>query len=251
MKRLSAVVITLNEEKHITDCLESIKWADEIIVVDSGSTDKTIEICRGYTDQIHAISWQGFGNQKNSGVDLAHFDWILSIDADERVTPELKNEIESILKEEIDCSGFAISRKNYFGNRLILNCGWFPDYTIRLFDKRKGRFNPVQVHESVQLTGKRGWLKESLLHFTYEDISDYLLRMDRYTTLAAQDYFSSKRKGVLVRMITSPPVTFFKMYFLKKGFREGTFGLILCLLYSFYTFIKYAKCWEYTKRNRI
>ncbi|MBI1824721.1 MAG: glycosyltransferase family 2 protein [Nitrospirae bacterium] len=250
MNKLSAIVITLNEENNIRACLESIKWVDEIIVVDSGSRDKTVEICKSFTDQVYYLPWEGFGKQKNNALDRAHFDWILSIDADERVTPELKFEIESILKDKIEVAGFAISRKNYFGNRLILNCGWHPDYTVRLFNRKKGRFNPVQVHESVQLSGEKGYLKQSFVHFTYRDLSDYLQRMDRYSSLAAKDLFAAHPKRIIAKMLLRPPVTFIKMYLIKRGFKEGAFGFILCVLYSFYTFLKYAKCWELLKQNK-
>ena len=201
MNRLSVVIITLNEEKNITDCLESVKWADEIIVVDSGSQDKTVEICKRYTQFIYDVRWQGFGKQKNASVDLAHYDWILNVDADERVTPELKDEIQVLLKQKIDFQGYFISRKSYFGKRLILNCGWFPDYSIRFFNKQAGRFNEVQVHESVQIKGKTGYLKNSLIHYTYKNISDFLIRMNRYSTLAADDLFASKTKWAVLKMI--------------------------------------------------
>jgi glycosyltransferase involved in cell wall biosynthesis len=250
MNKVSVVIITLNEENNIKGCLESVKWADEIIVVDSGSQDKTVEICRQYTDFVYDILWQGFGKQKNSAVDLAHFDWILSIDADERVTPELKEEIGELLKEELKCSGYFISRKSYFGKRLILHCGWFPDFTIRLFNRKKGRFNDVQVHESVQISGNLGYLRHSLIHFTYKNISDFLIRMNRYSTLAANDLFKEKKKGAVLKMIFRPPATFLKMYLLKGGYKEGFPGMILSGLYAFYTFVKYSKLWELNKNAK-
>lgn len=250
MNKVSVVIITLNEESNIKGCLESVKWADEIIVVDSGSRDKTVEICRQYTDFVYDVLWQGFGKQKNSAVGLAHFDWILSIDADERVTPELKEEIEGLLKNELDFSGYFISRKSYFGKRLILHCGWFPDFTIRLFNRQKGRFNDVQVHESVQIDGNTGYLKHSLVHFTYKNISDFLIRMNRYSTLAANDLFKEKKKRAVLKMIFHPPATFLKMYLLKGGYKEGFPGMILSGLYAFYTFVKYSKLWELNKNAK-
>jgi glycosyltransferase involved in cell wall biosynthesis len=250
MNKVSVVIITLNEENNIKSCLESAKWADEIIVVDSGSQDKTVEICRQYTDFVYDIPWQGFGKQKNYAVDLAHFDWILSIDADERVTPELKGEIGDLLKEELKFPGYFISRKSYFGKRLILHCGWFPDFTIRLFNRKKGRFNDVQVHESVQINGNVGYLRHPLIHFTYKNISDFLIRMNRYSTLAAIDLFKEKKKGAVLKMIFHPPATFFKMYFLKRGYKEGFPGMILSGLYAFYTFVKYSKLWELNKNAK-
>lgn len=250
MNRLSVVIITLNEENNMAACLESVKWADEIIVVDSGSHDKTIEICKRYSNFVYEVPWQGFGKQKNSAVDLAHFDWILSVDADERVTPELKEEIQTLLKQEIDFSGYSISRKSYFEKRLILHCGWFPDYSIRIFNKKMGRFNDVQVHESVQIKGKTGYLKHSLIHYTYKNISDFLIRMNRYSTLAANDLFASKKKRTVLKMIFRPPAAFIKMYLVKGGYKEGFLGIILCGLYAFYTFVKYSKLWELNKNAK-
>src|ERR1700693_298424 len=251
MNRLSVVIITLNEESNIRDCLESVKWADEIIIVDSGSQDKTAEICRQYTDFVYHQTWQGFGKQKNSAVDLAHHDWILSVDADERVTPELRDEIQSLLESELEFPGYLISRQSYFGKRLILNCGWFPDFSIRFFNRKKGRFNHVQVHEAVQIEGKTGRLKHSLIHFTYRNISDFVIRMERYSTLAAQDLFASGKRHAGLKIILRTPALFIKMFFIKKGFKEGLFGVILCGLYAFYTFVKYAKLWELKKYGKL
>jgi glycosyltransferase involved in cell wall biosynthesis len=250
MNKVSVVIITLNEEKNIKDCLESVSWANEIIVVDSGSQDKTVEICRQFTDSVYDVPWQGFGKQKNSAVDLAHFDWILSIDADERVTPELKEEIKALLNDDSPFPGYFISRKSYFGKRLILHCGWFPDFSIRIFDRRKGRFNEAGVHESVQLNGKPGYLNHSLIHFTYKNISDFLVRMNQYSTLAAKDLFKDKRNWAVIKMILHPPATFLRMYILKQGFKEGFPGIILSGLYAFYTFVKYSKLWELNKNAK-
>jgi glycosyltransferase involved in cell wall biosynthesis len=250
MNRVSAVIITLNEEQNIKACLESVRWADEIVVVDSGSQDRTVEICRAYTQNVYHVPWKGFGAQKNEALCRAHHDWVLSIDADERVTPELKEEIEGLLKQDIKFNGFSVSRKSYFGKRLVLTCGWFPDYTIRLFNRKSGRFSEAAVHEAVQIEGQTGTLTHSLVHYTYRDISDFLLRMNRYSTLAAADLYASKKGGALMKMIFRPPAMFFKMYFLKHGYREGVLGFILSGLYAFYTFVKYVKLWELNKNAK-
>jgi glycosyltransferase involved in cell wall biosynthesis len=251
MNRLSAVIITLNEEQNIKACLESVRWADEIVVVDSGSQDRTVDICRAYTQNVYHVPWKGFGAQKNEALDRAHHDWVLSIDADERVTPELKEEIAGLLKQDLKWNGYSVSRKSYFGKRLVLTCGWFPDRTIRFFNKKAGRFSEAAVHETVQIEGATGALTHSLVHYTYRNISDFLLRMNRYSTLAANDLYASKIKGALLKMIFRPAATFFKMYFIKKGYREGFFGIILCGLYAFYTFVKYSKLWELHKNAKI
>lgn len=251
MTRLSVVIITLNEENNIKGCLESVKWADEIIVVDSGSRDKTVDICKQYTEFVYHVPWQGFGKQKNTAVDLAHFDWILSVDADERVTPELRDEIQTLLGREMKASGYYISRKSHFGKRLILNCGWFPDFSVRFFNRKTGHFNHVQVHESVQVDGQTGYLTQPLLHYTYKNISDFLLRMNRYSTLAANDLFTSKKKWAVIKMIFRPPAMFLKMYLVKRGYKEGLPGIVLSGLYALYTFVKYSKLWELNKNAKI
>ncbi|MBI3398713.1 MAG: glycosyltransferase family 2 protein [Deltaproteobacteria bacterium] len=243
MQKLSVTIITLNEESNIRLCLESVKWADEILVSDSGSSDKTVEICKEYGAKVFIDQWLGFGKQKNLIAGRAQNNWILNIDADERITPDLRAEIETALSNG-EYQGYYISRKNFFGDTWIRHCGWHPDYNLRLYRKDKGRFNERDVHEAVQIDAKAGYLKAPLEHYTYKNISDYLRRMDRYSTLAAEEMLKNGKSAGLLDLTFRPCFTFFKIFFLQKGFLEGYNGVILSGLYSAYTFSKYAKLWE-------
>ncbi|MBI1913003.1 MAG: glycosyltransferase family 2 protein [Deltaproteobacteria bacterium] len=246
MEKISVTIIVLNEESNIRDCLESVKWADEILVSDSGSTDRTVEICREYGATVFNDLWLGFGRQKNLVGDRAKNLWVLNIDADERITPELRVEIETAL-EKTDKAGFYIPRKNYFGDRWIRHCGWYPDYNLRLYRKDTGRFVDRYVHEAVAVNGPKAHLKNPMVHRTYKDVSDYLARMQKYSTLAAEEMLNSGKNAGFLDIIFRPPFTFFKMFILKRGFLEGTAGVILSILYSSYTLAKYAKLWEMKK----
>jgi glycosyltransferase involved in cell wall biosynthesis len=241
--KISATIIVKNEEKNISDCLESLAFADEIVVVDSGSSDRTGEICRANPlVRFYERPWQGFGRQKNIAADLAQNDWIFNIDADERVSPELR---ESIVAADVTrFDGFRVARENYFAGRCIRRCGWYPDYNLRFYNRQRCRFGDRLVHEAVECRGAAGLLQGNLIHYTYEGISDYLQRMDSYSSLAAKEVVKSGKSSGLCALLLRPPYTFFKMYFLKQGFREGYHGLLLSVLYSIYTFLKYAKARE-------
>jgi len=243
MQKISVTIITLNEEKNIRACLESVKWADEILVSDSGSSDRTVEICKEYGARVFNDRWEGFGRQKNLIAERARNNWILNIDADERISPQLHEEIESVLSEG-DFDGYNIPRKNFFGDKWIRHCGWHPDCNLRLYRKDKGKFNERDVHEAVKVDGEAGYLKAPLEHYTYRDISDYLRRMNRYSTLAAEEMFKKGRKAGYFDILFRPLFTFLKMFFLQKGFMEGGTGLVLSGLYASYTLSKYAKLRE-------
>lgn len=249
MEPLSVITITYNEEKNIRDCLESVKWADEVIVVDSFSTDKTMDICGKYTDKIYKEEWKGYANQKNSAIGKTKGDWILSIDADERVTSSLKEEIFNTLSDSNKKDGYFIPRKNFFCGRWIKHCGWYPDYTMRLFRKDKGHFTPREVHESAVVSGTTDYLKNPIEHHTYKSLSDFLQRMDKYSTLSAQEYFHKGKKIPLFQLIFGSFFTFTKMYVIRMGFLDGYYGLLLSVLYSYYTFFKYAKLKELINRG--
>lgn len=243
MEKISVTIIALNEEKNIRDCLESVKWADEIIVSDSGSADATVEICREYGAKVAVEEWRGFGRQKNLCAKRARNRWILNIDADERVTPELRKEIEASVREN-GMAGYYIPRKNYFGERWIRHCGWYPDYNLRLYRKDAGGFSERAVHEAVSVEGAKGYLKGPLVHRTYRDVPDYLARMRRYSSLAADEMFERGKRAGMADILLRPLFTFFKMYVLRRGFLEGGTGVILCALYAAYTLAKYARLWE-------
>jgi len=244
MDKISVVIITLNEEKNIRAALDSAKWADEIVVVDSFSADGTLNICGEYTDRIFKEAWRGFSGQKSLAVSKATNDWVFVLDSDERITPELADEMRGLMAAGPDQNGYRVARLNHFMGRRILHGGWYPDYSVRLFDRRKGSFGERAVHEAVEVEGAAGTLRNHMLHFTYDSISDYLLRMDRYSTLAASEMNKAGRSAGPADMLIRPLFTFLKMFVLKQGIRDGMYGLIIALLYSAYTFSKYAKLWE-------
>jgi glycosyltransferase involved in cell wall biosynthesis len=244
--KISATVITLNEERNIGACLKSLDFTDEIVVVDSGSTDLTKEICLAHPRvSFHEKQWEGFGRQKNLAADLAVNDWILNIDADERVSSELRRAISSL--DMAAFAGFKVARENYFGGRRIKHCGWYPDYNLRLYNKNKGRFSERMVHESVSCQGPVGTLAGNLVHHSYEGISDFIGRINRYTSLSAVEIADAGKNPGIGSMLFRPLYTFCRMYFLKGGFLEGYAGLVLSLLFAQYTFLKYAKARELAK----
>lgn len=240
---ISATIITLNEEKNIADCLASLDFVDEIIVLDSGSSDQTEALCRlDPRVRFYHQKWLGYGKQKNRAAELAQHDLILNVDADERVSPPLRRSIE-----QFDSSSFAaarMARENYFGRRWVRHCGWYPDYSTRLYDRRRCSFSERAVHESLQTSGVIATLSGHLLHYTYAGVSDYLARMNSYSTLAAEEYQRRGKTAGLFRMLVKPVATFTKMYLLRRGFLDGRIGLVLSLLYAVYTFCKYAKLSE-------
>jgi glycosyltransferase involved in cell wall biosynthesis len=247
---LSVAIITYNEKDNIRQCLESISWVDEIIVVDSGSDDGTVDICKEYGVRFFTEPWQGFARQKNSAVEKTTRYWVLSLDADESITAELKEEIEATINLSVAKDGYYVARKNYFLGKWIKYCGWYPDYTLRLFKKGKGTFGEREVHESIDLTGSTGYLKNPMVHNTYKTISDYITRLDRYSTLAANELQKEKRKYGLWHIVLRPMYTFIHMYIIRLGFLEGYYGFILSLLYSFYTFAKYIKLRELQSKEK-
>ena len=246
---VSVVIVTKNEEKNIEDALKSVADADEIIIVDSFSTDRTIEICKAYTGKIFQHEWQGFAGQKQLAVDYASGPWVLLLDADERVTPELKKEIIGNISPlssppaSHELYGFFLPRKNFFLGKWIRYSGWWPDYTLRLFRKDKASLEDREVHEKVIVDGPTAYLKGPLEHYTYRSIADFLRKMENYSTLAAREVRKKSGAPGLFAVAVRPSITFIKMFFLKLGFLDGAYGLLLALLYSHYTFLKYVKAW--------
>jgi glycosyltransferase involved in cell wall biosynthesis len=244
MEKVSIAIITKNEESNIRECLESVRWADEIIVVDSGSTDATAAICREFQAQFFLEEWKGFPRQKNSAIAKTRNEWVVSLDADERITPELRQEIEKTLDQYPKYDGYLIARKNFFLGHWIKHCGWYPDYNLRLFRKSKGHFKERAVHEKVEIQGTMGYLKNPLEHNTYRTLSDFFIRMEPYSSLAAQEMNQEGKKYRFRDLVFRPPFTFFQMFFLRLGFLEGYRGFLLSRLYSYYTFAKYCKLRE-------
>jgi glycosyltransferase involved in cell wall biosynthesis len=247
MPRLSVTVIALNEEAHIGPCLESVRWADElVVVVDTASTDRTREVARTFTDRIFETDWQGFAGTKNFALDQARMDWVFSLDADERVPPALKEEILQVVQADGPLAGYRVPRKNYFCGRWIRHLGWYPDYTLRLFRRSQGRFRERQVHEEVQVAGPVGKLRTPLEHYTYKDVSDYLKRMDRYARLAAGEMAGKGKRPYPGELVWRPFFTFLNLFFLRRGFLEGSQGYTLAVLGSQYNFLKYYYLRELT-----
>jgi glycosyltransferase involved in cell wall biosynthesis len=250
MAKLSVTIITLNEENNIRDALESVKWADEIVVVDSGSSDKTVDICKEYTGKIFYNPWPGHIAQKNFAIDKASNIWILSIDADERITPELAKEI----KEIVHCpkaDAYAVPRHVFYLNKWINYSGWYPDYKVRLFRKDKGRWGGINPHDRVVVNGKVEYLKGDLTHYSYNDISHHINTINNFTTISAREYLKLGKKASVLNLITRPPLAFFKKYILKQGFRDGLPGFIIAVSSAYYVFLKYAKLWELTNIIRL
>jgi glycosyltransferase involved in cell wall biosynthesis len=241
LSKISVIIITFNEDKNIEECLSSVSWADEIIVVDSGSKDNTLSIVKQFTDNIIITENIPYGLKRNLGIDNASSEWIFWLDADERVSEELTNEIKSAT-EINDSDSFYIKRKSFFINRFIKHCGWYPDYSPRLFRKSSGaKFDASEVHEKLIYSGKSGKLKNEILHYTDLDFEHYTEKMNSYTTLSAKELQKSGRKSGILDIVFRPVFAFCKMYFFKLGFLDGYTGLILCILSSYHVFFKYAK----------
>jgi glycosyltransferase involved in cell wall biosynthesis len=250
VKRCSVIIITLNEERHIAACLESVSWADEIIVVDSQSEDRTVEIARRFTPHVVVREWQGYSGQKNIALDLASGEWVLWIDADERVTPELATEIRPLIDRNPEENGFEIARRAFFLGQWIRHCGWYPGYVLRLFRREQGRFDDRAVHEGLELSGPRGRCENDLLHYTDDSLDHYMWKFNRYTSLAADELAAKGRRTGWLNIFFRPFHMFIKMYILKKGFLDGVRGLMLSMLSSAYVAVKYIKLWEQLHSSR-
>jgi (heptosyl)LPS beta-1,4-glucosyltransferase len=246
---LSVVVVTLNEEERIRACLESVAWADEVIVVDAESRDKTATIARELTDHVFVRPWPGFAAQKNFGIEQAHGEWILSLDADEVVSPALREEIEATLAGGGGHQGYSVPRRNVFWDRWVRHGGLYPDWQLRLFRRGRGRFVARAVHESVVVDGSVDRLRGHLEHRSYRDVADFLQRTDRYTTLAAEDWLASGRGArPFADLVVRPLGRFFAMYVWRGGFLDGWRGFLLAVLYAYYVFMRSAKIWERARR---
>jgi glycosyltransferase involved in cell wall biosynthesis len=242
--KLTVTVVTKNEAAHIGAALASVAWADEIVVVDSGSTDETVAIARGHGARVEVRGWPGYGAQKEYAAGLASNDWILSLDADERVTPELASEIRTLLEREPPARGYRVPRTTWYLGRWIRSTDWYPDYQLRLYDRRAGRWNDRRVHESIALQGAPGFLRHALQHYAYRNISHHLSTIDRYTTLAAEQWLAEGRRTHPLALVAQPPFAFLRNYVLRRGFMDGGAGLLVSMLNSYYVFLKFAKLWE-------
>jgi glycosyltransferase involved in cell wall biosynthesis len=247
---VTVTVITKDESDAIADALKSVSWADEIIVVDAESTDNTVTIARQFTDRVYVRPWRGYIDQKNHAASLSTNDWILSIDADERPTPQLSEEIRSLMVDTPQASGYRMPRVSYHLGKWIRSTDMYPDYQLRLYDRRKGRWSGMHVHESVRVDGPVGYLKNELQHYPYRNLSEHLIRMDRYTTLAAHQMLAQGKRATMAELLFHPPIAFLRNYIVKGGFRDGKAGLIISLVNSYYVMLKFAKLSEIQSADR-
>ena len=247
--RISATIITYNEEKNIKDCLESVKWVDEIVVVDAFSTDRTFEICQQYTDKVIQHPWQGHVEQKQFALDNATGDWIIALDADERLSDEAREEIEEILeKGSPDIDGYFLPRHSFYLGRWINHGGWYPDYKLRFFKRGKGRWGGKDPHDKIIIDGKTKKLKGKIIHYVYRDLSHQLKTVDLFSTISATNWEKEGKDFRLLDLFIRPPAKFFEVYVYKRGFLDGLPGFIIACVSSFYVFLKYAKLWELKRR---
>jgi glycosyltransferase involved in cell wall biosynthesis len=253
---VTATIITFNEAANIQAALESLSWADEIIVVDSESTDDTVAIAReslsrrsetregGVPSKVIVRPWPGYIAQKNFAAEQASHDWIFSLDADERVTPALAADIRQALAGDASTAGYRVPRVTFHLGRWLRSTDWYPDYQLRLYDRRRGRWSGKYVHESVTVDGRVEDLKGELQHYAYRDLAHHVQTMDRYTTLAARQMFEEGRRAGFFDLLVHPPAAFLRNYVLRGGFRDGVPGLIVSAMNARYVGLKFAKLWE-------
>lgn len=239
--KISAAIIAFNEERNIARVIESLRCCDEILVLDSGSIDRTVEIATKLGARVVESSWHGYAAQKNIAAELASHDWILSLDADESLSEALEAEIWQIKKSGPRFDGYTVPRLAQYLGRWILHSGWYPDRKVRLFDRRKAKWVGEYVHESVKVEGRVGHLQSNILHFTCNSLSEHLRSMDAYTTLAAQEIVSRNKRITFGLLLFDPIWTFFRTYVLKQGYLDGVEGLAIAYMAALYNFVKYAK----------
>ena len=239
--KISATIITFNEERNIARAIESLRCCDEILVLDSGSNDRTVEIASKLGARVVEASWHGYAAQKNIVAELAAYDWILALDADESLSEALEAELWQIKKTGPEFDGYTAPRLAQYLGRWILHSGWYPDRKVRFFDRRRARWAGSTVHESVEVDGRVGHLKSNLLHFTCSSLSEHLRSLDNYTTLAAQEMAARGKRVSLIRLLLDPPWTFLRTYLLRLGFLDGMEGLAIAYMAAVYNFVKYFK----------
>jgi glycosyltransferase involved in cell wall biosynthesis len=243
---LSVAIITKNEENNIMRCLESVRWADEIVVADSGSTDSTLDVCRRFDCRIVETDWLGFGPTKQLAAESASHDWVLSVDADEEVTDRLKEAIHQVLAKP-QCKAYRIKRTSFYLGKMIRHCGWNRDYPVRLFHRAYAHWNDKSVHESLVVAGPLGTLEAPLLHYTYPTIESHVERMNRYSELCAQELLGRGGSCLIPSAVLRGMAKFLKMYVLQTGFLDGGAGFVLSYNSAVGVYLKYLKLWKRTR----
>jgi glycosyltransferase involved in cell wall biosynthesis len=250
VSKVSVTIITRNEAGDIAAALESVAWADEVVVVDAESTDETVSIARRSTDRVVVRPRAGYVDQKNYAASLASHDWIFSLDADERVTPALAGEIKATVGGAPPHAAYSVPRVSWHLGRWIRTTDWYPDHQLRLYDRRAARWTGKYVHEALTAQGTTGRLQGELQHFPYRDIADHLETINRYTTDAARQMFESGRRASLLHCIGHPPLAFLRNYILRGGVRDGGPGFIISAMNAYYVFLKFAKLREIGRADR-
>lgn len=244
MNRLTVTIISLNEAAHIAAAIDSASFADEILVVDSGSSDDTTDIARSKGVRVLTRAWSGYVDQKNFAAGEASHDWIFSLDADERIPAALAEEIRSVLSADPPYRGYRVPRVTFHLGRWIRTTDFYPDYQTRLYDRRFARWRGRYVHESVAVDGWSGYLKNDLQHYSFADLRDQIKRINHYSTLSAMQMYEEGRRTGPVEMLVHPPAAFMRNYILRRGFLDGTAGLTISLMNAWSVGLKFMKLWE-------
>lgn len=246
---ISLVIITLNEEAHIERCIRSAPFADDIVVVDSFSTDRTVEIAEKCGARVFQEKWRGYGPQKAFATSQAKHPWVLSLDADEALSPELAQEIQARFSTLDTEAGYLFPRRSFHLGRWIGHGGWYPDYQLRLFNKEKSNWNSAALHEKVEVR-RQIKMQKDLLHWVFEDLSDQVVTNDKYSTLGARQWFEAGKRFSLFKLLTKPPTKFIETYFFKAGFLDGLPGFIISVGAAYSVFLKFAKLWEIERAQK-
>ncbi len=246
---ISVNIICKNEEKNIEDCLKSVVWADEIIVVDGESSDKTAEIARKYTINVYTNKWEGFAKQRQFAIDKSSKEWVLVLDADERCSNELREEILSIINtNDVKYKGFKLPRKNFFLSKWIKHGGWYPGYQKRFFRRESTKISDRLVHEGYEIDGETGVMKNDIIHYTVQSISEFMTKVNKYSSLQAEEKRGRKKVG-FTDMLFRPIWGFINMYFIRAGFRDGIHGIMVANFDVITNMLTYMKIWESQNKN--
>ena len=241
---LSVVTLTRNSGDKIKDCLESVKWCDDVVIVDDFSKDNTLETVKAYTDNIYQHKWENEGRHRNFAYSKAKNEYILSLDSDERITPELKEELIKLIEEGFKFNGYNIPHRNYIGDTWIQHGGWYPNSKLKVFKKSEFRYAEEEYHPPAIMDGERQGLKGEIIHFAYKNFTDMVSKINHQTTFEAKKWYRDKRKMSIIRALRKASDRFWKAYLLKKGFRDGLLGFIMAVFAGFYQILTYAKYWE-------